>query len=156
MGRCTGFLKTTALGGLLVLFPLMLFYLLFDEILELVVAFATPIADLFPKQMMERVQFPVLVALILIFGVSFLLGLAIRLEAGRKLGAKDVDGAYDLVVECAGSDSAVSEAVQLCRPNGRLLLLGTFWDGLNLPHYAVAQKDLTKPTIRIFRINREA
>jgi threonine dehydrogenase-like Zn-dependent dehydrogenase len=24
-----------------------------------------------------------------------------------------------------------------------LLLLGTYWDGLNFPHYAVAQKDLT-------------
>jgi threonine dehydrogenase-like Zn-dependent dehydrogenase len=66
-----------------------------------------------------------------------------QVEAGRRLGAKDPDGAYDLVVECAGSDSAVKKAVQLCRPNGRLLLLGTFWDGLSLPHYAVAQKDLT-------------
>jgi threonine dehydrogenase-like Zn-dependent dehydrogenase len=37
----------------------------------------------------------------------------------------------------------VNESVQLCRPNGRLLLLGTYWDGLNFPHFAVAQKDLT-------------
>jgi len=66
-----------------------------------------------------------------------------QVEAGARRGAKDVDGTYDLVVECAGTDSAVSEAVRLCRPNGRLLLLGTFWEGLNLPHYAVAQKDLT-------------
>jgi threonine dehydrogenase-like Zn-dependent dehydrogenase len=66
-----------------------------------------------------------------------------QIEAGRRLGAKDVAGTYDLVVECVGSNSAVNEAVRLCRPNGRLLLLGTFWDGLNLPHYAVAQKGLT-------------
>jgi threonine dehydrogenase-like Zn-dependent dehydrogenase len=66
-----------------------------------------------------------------------------QFEAGRRLGAKDVAGTYDLVVECAGSESAVSEAVQLCRPNGRLLLLGTYWDGLNFPHHAVAQKNLT-------------
>jgi threonine dehydrogenase-like Zn-dependent dehydrogenase len=66
-----------------------------------------------------------------------------QVEAGRRLGAKDVDGTYDLVVECAGSESAVNEAVRLCRPNGRLLLLGTYWDGLDFPHYAVAQKDLT-------------
>jgi threonine dehydrogenase-like Zn-dependent dehydrogenase len=64
-------------------------------------------------------------------------------DAGKRLGAKDAVGTYDLVVECAGSDSAVNEAIQLCRPNGRLLLLGTFWDGLSLPHYAVAQKGLT-------------
>ena len=86
MGRVTGFLKTTALGGILVLLPLLLFYLMFVEILQLVVALAIPIADLFPKKLMEQVNFPVLVALILIFGVSFLLGLAIRLEAGRSLG----------------------------------------------------------------------
>ncbi|MGB3097302.1 MAG: DUF502 domain-containing protein [Candidatus Deferrimicrobiaceae bacterium] len=86
MGKIMSFLKTTALGGILVLLPLLLFYLMFVEILELVVALATPIADLFPKKMMENVNFPVLVALVLIFGVSFLLGLAIRLEAGRSLG----------------------------------------------------------------------
>jgi threonine dehydrogenase-like Zn-dependent dehydrogenase len=64
-------------------------------------------------------------------------------EAGRRLGAKDVTGTYDLVVECAGTSSAVNESVGLCRPNGRLLLLGTYWDGLDFPHYAVAQKGLT-------------
>lgn len=64
-------------------------------------------------------------------------------EAGNRLGARRVGGTYDLVVECAGTQSAVNEAVELCRPNGRLLLLGTYWEGLNLPHYAVAQKDLT-------------
>jgi threonine dehydrogenase-like Zn-dependent dehydrogenase len=66
-----------------------------------------------------------------------------QVDAGRRLGAKEAAGTYDLVVECAGSGSAVNEAIQLCRPNGRLLLLGTFWDGLDLPHYAVAQKGLT-------------
>ena len=43
-----------------------------------------------------------------------------QVEAGRRLGAKDVAGTYDLVVECAGSQSAVDESVGLCRPNGRL------------------------------------
>lgn len=66
-----------------------------------------------------------------------------QVEAGRRLGAQDVAGTYDLVVECAGSDSAVNQAVQLCRPNGKLLLLGTYWDGLNFPHFVVAQKGLT-------------
>jgi len=66
-----------------------------------------------------------------------------QVEAGKRLGANEVAGAYDLVVECAGSGSAVSKSVGLCRPNGRLLLLGTYWDGLDFPHYAVAQKDLT-------------
>ena len=86
MRKIMSFIKTTALGGILVLLPLLLFYLMFVEILQLVVVLATPIANLFPKKVMENVNFPVLVALVLIFGVSFLLGLAVRLEAGRNLG----------------------------------------------------------------------
>ncbi len=66
-----------------------------------------------------------------------------QVEAGERLGAMQVSGSYDLVAECAGSTTAVHEAIDLCRPNGRLLLLGTYWDGLNLPHFAVAQKGLT-------------
>jgi threonine dehydrogenase-like Zn-dependent dehydrogenase len=64
-------------------------------------------------------------------------------EAGRRLGAGDVNGSYDLVIESAGSGSALEEAVALCKPNGRVLLLGTYWDGLAFPHFAVAQKGLT-------------
>jgi threonine dehydrogenase-like Zn-dependent dehydrogenase len=64
-------------------------------------------------------------------------------EAGRRLGARELAGTYDLVVECAGSGSALNECVALCRPNGRLLLFGTDWDGLDFPHFAVAQKGLT-------------
>jgi threonine dehydrogenase-like Zn-dependent dehydrogenase len=64
-------------------------------------------------------------------------------EAGERLGANPLAGTYDLVVEGAGTDSAVNEAVRLCRPNGRLLLLGTYWEGLDFPHFAAAQKNLT-------------
>ena len=42
------FLKTTAMGGLFVLLPVLLLYLLLSEALDLIVALATPIADLFP------------------------------------------------------------------------------------------------------------
>ena len=43
------------LGGLFVLLPLILFYLLLAEMLELVVALATPIADLFPKRTFDQI-----------------------------------------------------------------------------------------------------
>ena len=80
------FLKTSLLGGLFVLLPLILFYLLFSEILELVVVLATPIADLFPKGTFDEVQAPVVIAVILIVGASFVFGLALRSMLLRRLG----------------------------------------------------------------------
>ena len=86
MKRLSEFLKTTALGGLFVLLPVLLLYLLLSEALDLIVALATPIADLFPGGTFDKIEFPVIVGLILILGVSFLIGLGLRSETGRGLG----------------------------------------------------------------------
>jgi uncharacterized membrane protein len=80
------FLKTTLLGGLLVLLPVLLLYLLLAEMLPLIIALATPIADLFPKGTFDRINFPVLIALILLVGASFVIGLVMRSAAGRSMG----------------------------------------------------------------------
>jgi uncharacterized membrane protein len=86
MKQLLEFLKTTAVGGLFVLMPILLLYLLLSEALDLIVTLATPIADLFPKGTFEKVEFPVILGLILILGVSFLIGLGLRSEKGRSLG----------------------------------------------------------------------
>ena len=86
MKRLTDFLKTTALGGLFVLLPILLFYLLLAELLDVMVALAAPIADLFFQGAFERVNAPVLVAVVLIIGAAFLLGLALRSMALRRIG----------------------------------------------------------------------
>jgi uncharacterized membrane protein len=86
MKQLLEFLKTTALGGVFVLLPVLLLYLLISEALDLIVALATPIADLFPKGTFEKVEFPVLIGLVLILGVSFLIGLGLRSEKGRGIG----------------------------------------------------------------------
>ena len=78
------FLKTTIVGGLFALLPILLFFLLFREILELLVGLATPIAGLFPKGTFDQAKFPVILALILLVGVSFLVGVAMRSSAGRR------------------------------------------------------------------------
>ena len=80
------FLKTTASGGFFVLLPVLLLYLLLSEALELVVAVATPITELFPKGIFDEVRFPVIIALVLIVGVSFLIGLGLHSAAARRLG----------------------------------------------------------------------
>jgi len=50
-------------------------------------------------------------------------------DAAERLGAGAVADGYDVVVEAAGSTSALARSVELCRPGGRVLVLGTYWDG---------------------------
>lgn len=86
MKRFGEFLKTTALGGLFVMLPVLLLYLLISEALDLVVALATPIADLFPKGTFDKINTPVLIGIILLVGASFIIGLIMRSRKGRGLG----------------------------------------------------------------------
>jgi uncharacterized membrane protein len=86
MKRLMEFFKTTVLGGLFVLLPVLLLYLVLAEALDLVVALGTPIADLFPKETFDKTTSPVIIALALIVGMSFLIGLGLRSEAARRLG----------------------------------------------------------------------
>ena len=86
MKQLTEFFKTVIVGGLFVLLPLVLSYLLLAEMLELVVALATPIADLFPEGTFDQVNEPILLALILIVGASFIFGLALRSMTLRRFG----------------------------------------------------------------------
>ena len=60
MKQLLDFLKTTAMGGLFVLLPILLLYLLLAEALDLIVALATPIADLFPEGTFGKVELPVI------------------------------------------------------------------------------------------------
>jgi threonine dehydrogenase-like Zn-dependent dehydrogenase len=68
-------------------------------------------------------------------------------EIAAKLGAKiatpgGVNEQYDLVVEAAGSSSALDQSALLCKPGGTVLVLGTYWGGLHLQNSLVlAQKE---------------
>ena len=86
MKKITEFLKTSLSGGFFVLMPLIMFYLLVDEMIELLVALATPIADLFPPGLFENIELPGVIALILLVAASFLFGLALHSEALRQIG----------------------------------------------------------------------
>ncbi|MCX5991080.1 MAG: alcohol dehydrogenase catalytic domain-containing protein [Chloroflexi bacterium] len=66
-----------------------------------------------------------------------------QMAAGMSLGAREVEGQYDLVVDCAGTDKAVNRAVRLCRPKGRILILGTHWNGLPFPQIPAMMKEVT-------------
>ena len=53
-----------------------------------------------------------------------------------------MSGTYDLVVDAAGTASALARAVELCRPGATLLLLATYWEGLELPGFALCMKEV--------------
>ena len=57
-----------------------------DQEIDLVVAVATPITLLFPEGTFDTIKSPILVAVVLIGAVSFLIGLALRTDTGRRLG----------------------------------------------------------------------
>lgn len=65
-------------------------------------------------------------------------------SAAEQVGATlDPLGEYDFVIECAGNDAALKQAVQLCKPRAQLLLLATYWEGVQLPAFEVSMKNLT-------------
>ena len=69
-----------------------------------------------------------------------------QIEAGAKLGVEVVDsehlGHYDVVLDCAGTESATAIACQALRPNGTLLLLAPSWDAIELPGFTAIAKEL--------------
>ena len=82
------FLKTTAAGGLLVLFPLLLFYMLLVEVMGLLVGLATPIADLFPADTFGEEHAPEVAAIGILVGASFLFGLLTRSKRLLAIGQR--------------------------------------------------------------------
>jgi threonine dehydrogenase-like Zn-dependent dehydrogenase len=64
-------------------------------------------------------------------------------EAAERLGARPVDREYDVVVEAAGTASALARSVELCRSGGRVVLLGSYWDGdTAMPGQAMSGKEI--------------
>lgn len=74
-------------------------------------------------------------------------GLAARhphqVAAGEALGAVPAEGRYDLVVDGAGTASALEAAMALAVPGAPVALLGTHWDGLQAPGLPLMMKELT-------------
>ena len=65
-------------------------------------------------------------------------------EAAVRLGAGEVHtDDYDVVIEAAGTASALADAVEHCRPGGTIIGLGSYWDGsIEFPAMAVGMKEL--------------
>jgi threonine dehydrogenase-like Zn-dependent dehydrogenase len=61
-----------------------------------------------------------------------------------QLGAGEISGEYEVVLEAAGTADALEQAVELCRPGGSVVLLGTYWDGnVNMPGQTLCMKEVS-------------
>ena len=63
-------------------------------------------------------------------------------EAGERLGAVSAEGEYDLVIEAAGSESALADAVNLAKPGGRVGIVGTYWKQVEMPGVLMSMKEV--------------
>jgi 2-desacetyl-2-hydroxyethyl bacteriochlorophyllide A dehydrogenase len=64
--------------------------------------------------------------------------------AGDRLGAVAVgDGGFDVVIEAAGSESALARAIQLARPGGTVVIPGVYWGPVALPGLSMCLKEVS-------------
>jgi threonine dehydrogenase-like Zn-dependent dehydrogenase len=74
-------------------------------------------------------------------------GLAARHDhqraAGERLGATEISGEYDVVIEAAGSESALASAVHLAKPSAQVVIPGIYWGPVALPGLALCLKQVS-------------
>ena len=80
------FLKTTTLGGLFVLLPVVLLFYLLNKVFQVAFSAATPLAATLSKAAIHEPKFPVLLAIALMLIVSFILGLLALASWGKAVG----------------------------------------------------------------------
>jgi threonine dehydrogenase-like Zn-dependent dehydrogenase len=57
-------------------------------------------------------------------------------QAADRLGAgNDPAGEYDVVVDAAGTDSAIATCFELLRPGGTLVLVASYWEPVQFPQF---------------------
>jgi len=66
-----------------------------------------------------------------------------QIEVGRQLGARAVTDGYDVVIDAAGTSSALARAVELGRPGATVLAVGTYWDTPVLPALDMGTREIS-------------
>lgn len=80
------FLKNSLIRGLVILIPIVVLYVTLRELLQIMVGFATPIADLFPADTFEHTNETEIIAVLLILGSAVILGGLATIKPVRLLG----------------------------------------------------------------------
>jgi len=80
------FVKTALFGGLGILLPILLLVIVLKEFVELLIALATPIADLLPQKLIDSIPQTEVLAALLIVAASLILGLLSMIPFARTAG----------------------------------------------------------------------
>jgi uncharacterized membrane protein len=81
------FLKNALVRGLVILIPLVILFVTFRELLEIMVGLATPIADLFPEDTFDTENETEILAILLIIGTAIVLGAVAAIKPARVAGS---------------------------------------------------------------------
>lgn len=65
-----------------------------------------------------------------------------QVEAARDLGGIEAMGETPFVIDCAGTNESIAQAIELCRPGGKVILLATYWAGMEIPAMAMCLKEI--------------
>ena len=86
MKQIFGFLRTSVMGGVLVIVPMIIMYMIATELLDLTIGVATSITSIFPENFLGPLDEHIIVAILLLFSAAFLTGLTLRSTMLRRLG----------------------------------------------------------------------
>lgn len=64
-------------------------------------------------------------------------------EAGARLGATEVVGEYDLVIEAAGTQSALARAVEVAKRSAEVAIPGIYWGPVEMPGLEMCFKQVS-------------
>ena len=66
-----------------------------------------------------------------------------QLAAAERLGSGRPSGAYDVVLDAAGSESSMARSAEAARPGGRIVSLGVYMTTMPIPGLVSLNKELT-------------
>jgi len=69
-------------------------------------------------------------------------GTRASIEIPERLGVGEPDDRYDVVIEAAGSPSAIQRSVELVKPGGTVVVLGVVRDALDVPFPSLLTKEV--------------
>lgn len=57
--------------------------------------------------------------------------------------AASANGKYDVVIEAAGTTESMEQAVRATAPGGKVVMLATYWGGLQVPAFDMCGKEVS-------------